>query len=110
MYGETKLRKIYLFVSLVFAFSLSGCTHQQKIISMGTALGAVAGQVIATSTQGTLIGAGVGALLGVIATQDRTDYGQTRCHKTTKRTYRDGVFIGETVEERCDGYITAPHY
>lgn len=105
------MKKLSAIIVLMLSVFISGCTHQQKIISIGTAFGAVTGQLIATSTQGTLIGAGVGALLGLMATMDRpADCGQTNCHKVTHRTYRDGLFVGETVEERCDGYITQPSY
>jgi hypothetical protein len=39
----------------------------------------------------------------VIAEEHHPNNGSTNCHKVTKRSWKNGKMIGETVEEVCNG-------
>ena len=60
--------------------ALSGCTKAQQGSMMGAGVGALAGQAIGGDTKATLIGAGVGAMAGYVIgnEQDKAEYRQRR--------------------------------
>ena len=67
-------KAMILIISLALCVSLAGCagvTHQESKaktgVLIGSAGGAILGQVIGKNTESTLLGAGIGALLGGLA-------------------------------------------
>jgi hypothetical protein len=68
-----------------------------------------------TPEKGALIGAGAGALMGQAIGRDTEAIPseanqQTNCHKVTKRTWKDGELIKETIEEVCEGEKQSGEY
>ena len=105
-------RNILITTLLVAATSMIGCNKTQS----GAAFGALAGQAIGKDTKGTLIGAGIGMLIGNMAdeSQRQQDAGKTTRHTTTKRVLNsDGTYstVGQettTSTETVDGYQSLP--
>lgn len=73
--NQYPMRKLMLTVAVVAA--LTGCTTTEKDLSVGTAAGAIIGG-IADGGKGALIGAGVGALGGLLVRNLRNGYCQYR--------------------------------
>ena len=105
-------RNILITTVLVAATSLVGCTKTQS----GAAFGALVGQAIGKDTKGTLIGAGVGMLVGNMAeeSQRQQDAGKTTRQTTTKTVLNpDGTYstVGHettTSTETVGGYQGLP--
>ncbi|NTS31903.1 hypothetical protein HQ945_11620 [Phyllobacterium sp. BT25] len=64
-------------LTVVLIMGLAGCTTTEKDLSVGTAAGAIIGG-IADGGKGALIGAGVGALGGLLVRNLRNGYCQYR--------------------------------
>lgn len=95
---------------VLLCLCLTGCAHTKETTNVinGAALGALAGQIITTSTQGTLIGVAVGTAVGILYNLNKPDPvppGLTKCHKIIKREYYPDGSYAEKVTERCDGKI-----
>ncbi|MEK1888599.1 MAG: hypothetical protein AAAB35_13735 [Phyllobacterium sp.] len=76
--NQNPVRKLILTVTAIAA--LSGCTTTERDLSVGTAAGAIIGG-IADGGKGALIGAGVGALGGLLVRNLRNGYCQYRDHR-----------------------------
>ncbi|SFJ33835.1 YMGG-like Gly-zipper [Phyllobacterium sp. CL33Tsu] len=73
--NQYSMPKFVLTVALIMG--LAGCTTTEKDLSVGTAAGAIIGG-IADGGKGALIGAGVGALGGLLVRNLRNGYCQYR--------------------------------
>jgi hypothetical protein len=73
--NRNPMRKLMMSVTVVTA--LTGCTTTEKDLTVGTAAGAIIGG-IADGGKGALIGAGVGALGGLLVRNLRNGYCQYR--------------------------------
>jgi hypothetical protein len=83
--------KKYLSILIVACLYLTGCAspgyyNTQKGAAIGGGLGAIAGQAIGRNTEATLLGAGVGTLLGTIV-GNMEDQRASR-YRTAQQAYR----------------------
>lgn len=103
-------------LGVLVVLQVTGCTTMQKSGAIGAGLGAGIGQLAYSTANATLWGAGIGAVLGIITTEEfwdpKVDHGRTKCRKYTERLYDPytGMVMFETVKERCTGTITYNHY
>ncbi len=125
-----------LCILIILAFVTAGCATRT---GQGAGIGAGAGTIASViagkdgSTAallimgGALLGGAIGHVLDeqarqtslqsenrgktVMVVQDQPDETQgTNCNKITKRSWKDGKLISETVEETCTGRKTTTYY
>jgi hypothetical protein len=118
-----------LTIILAFLFTTIGCATNRTMQGAGVGAGAgtiasvIAGKSGSTAALLIMGGALFGGLIGnamdeqakaasmqsanrnkiVIAEEHHPNNGSTNCHKVTKRSWKNGTMIGETVEEVCNG-------
>jgi len=66
-----------IFIALVLAASLAGCTTTERDVGVGAAAGALVGGIV-DGGEGALIGAGAGALGGLLVRNLRNGYCEYR--------------------------------
>ncbi len=111
MYGVTGgkiMKKITVIIVLsAFLFGCAGATHQEGKaktgVLIGSAGGAILGQVIGKNTESTLIGAGIGAALGGLAGHQIGSYMDRQ-----EQALRNAVTASESVNiQRNQDILTA---
>ena len=129
-------KTITLMIVIAFLFVISGCASNT---SRGAGIGAGAGTIASVIAGkdgttaallimgGTLLGGAIGHAMDeqarqaslqpqnrgktVMIVEEEPDASQgTNCHKVTKRRWKDGNLLSETVEETCTGNKTTKTY
>ena len=115
--------KKQLMIGIACLIFTTGCATSQgtyQAAAIGGALGSIAGVLIDQDDRwrGGAIGAAIGSIGGAAITEISTKTAreavaantnymyrdqQTRCYKTHKKVWRDGIIVEDNIEEVCEG-------